>query len=72
MPPPLQPGSPRQHGRAPPAELGPELLVSAVAENEGGIRGREGGGKNAAELISSFEGDGELSQVHIKGQGNEC
>lgn len=30
------------------------------------------GGEDATELINSFEGDGELSQVHIKGQGNEC
>lgn len=34
-------------------------------------KGKVGGG-NATELINSFEGDGELSQVHIKGQGNEC
>lgn len=33
---------------------------------------KELGGGSAAELIKSFEGDGELSQVHIKGRGNEC
>lgn len=46
--------------------------VCLQADEEGGIREIAGGGGSAAELIKSFEGDGELSQVHIKGQGNEC
>lgn len=74
MPPPLQLRSPQHHGRASPAKPGPELLdrlspLRLKTEEKLG-KGRWGG--NATELIKSFEGDGELSQVHIKGQGNEC
>lgn len=50
----------------------PGLFVCRADEEEGGIRERAGGRASAAELIKSFEGDGELSQVHIKRQGNEC
>lgn len=52
--------------------------VTSPAKPAGQMKGKVelqkelGAGESAAELIKSFEGDGELSQVHIKGQGNEC
>lgn len=62
---------PRSHFQ-PSLAQSPGLFVCRAAEEESGSRERAGGGGSAAELIRSFKGDGELSQVHIKGQGNEC
>lgn len=65
------PSQPRSHLQ-PSLAQSSGLFVCRADEEEGGNRERAGGGGSAAELIKSFEGDGELSQVHIKGQGNEC
>lgn len=62
---------PRSHLQ-PSLAQSPGLFVCRAAEEESGSRERVRGGGSAAELIKSFKGDGELSQVHIKGQGNEC
>lgn len=60
---------PRSHLQ-PSLAQSPGLFVCRAAEEESGSRERVGG--SAAELIKSFKGDGELSQVQIKGQGDEC
>lgn len=60
---------PQQHHR-------PSLVLSCLSQPRLKMKEKlekgKVGGQNATELINSFEGDGELSQVHIKGQGNEC